>query len=384
MQTMKARVFTFPVPAALALGLLALGLLACPQEKKDNVTPAPEAPAQPASQPTSQPTSQAAKPEDHPKTTEPVALKNLFLVPETSSDVVIQVGEHKIGKTAFESKLRLFQIQLTAAGMPKELTREAVLQGVISQLVEPVLMKQVAKDLGIELDSRLYKQELKKLNQRISEDEHFRAFLAQAGNTDEQRKQDMKDAALSLQIRGHLTKVVRTETATSVADYYARNKKDYVQRSGRETWRIFIRASQSLPERDREANRLKAQSIHKEANKKIKDFEGLARLHSEGGKANSGGYIGWVGSGTFAKKLDQQIINAKANTILPLYDDASGFYIYKVGTYRKERIKSLDEVGDEIFNRMFKRVLEEKLRGKLVTLKSKIKVQVNIPELTKK
>ena len=381
---MHTRVFSYVLPVT-ALGLV----IACAPQEKDSEAPktvAPEAKpsSQPASQPSSQPSSQAAggeKPADHPSTKKPVTLAEIFKMPETESDIVIQIGKHTVDRKALEAKLRLLQIQLTAAGMPDDLNRQAVLHGAISQLTEPVLMAQVASDLGLKLDKKLYRKSLNELNQRIKKDEHFKAFLKQAGNTPEQRKRDIRDATLDMQVRMHLTQIVKTETATSVADYYEKNKKDFIERGGRESWRIFIRAPQGLPDRDREASRLKAKSIHEKAVKNVKGFEGLARLHSEGGKGASGGHIGWVSKGTFAEKLDNQIVNAKPNSILPLYDDASGFYIYKIGGQRKERVKTLKEVEEQIFKRMFRRVLEQKIRTKLSDLKKRITIEIKIPEL---
>ena len=194
----------------------------------------------------------------------------------------------------------------------------------------------------------------------------------------------MKHETLSFQVREHLMQIAQTETATSVQAYYEKNKRDYIERAGIQTWRIFIKAPQNLPDRDREASRLKAESIHKKATAKKQDFENLARLYSEGGKAAQGGFIGWISPGTFAEKLDKQLQEAQQNSILPLYDDASGFYIYKTGKKRAERTKKLAEVKDIIVRKMFRRVVEKKLNDKLRQLRNSIDVEILIPELAQK
>ena len=346
-----------------------------------------QASSQPTSQPSSQPASQATsqpteKPSDHPKAFEPVKLADMFAMPKTETDTVIKVKDRIVSRKEFETKLRVMQVQLTAAGLPDDLTRESVLTGAVTQVVEPLLMKQIADELGINLDQKLYESQLAELNARIEKDEYFKAFLKKAGNTPEQRAIDMKHETLSFQIRDHLLKIAQTETATSVQAYYEKNKRDYIERAGTQTWRIFIRAPQNLPDRDREASRLKAESIHKKATAKKKDFENLARLYSEGGKAAQGGYIGWISPGTFAEKLDKQLQEARPNSVLPVYDDATGFYIYKTGKKRAERVKELEEVKDKILKKMFRRVVEKKLSEKLKALRNSINVEILIPELT--
>jgi len=166
-----------------------------------------------------------------------------------------------------------------------------------------------------------------------------------------------------------------------VATYYQKHQRDYTERGGREVWRIFIRAPVNLPERDREANQLKAESLQKQAMKTPEKFEVLAKSFSEGGKGPQGGYIGWVSRGTFAKELDNQIATAKPNTILPVHADVGGFYIYKVGKLRVERVRPLAEVQDEIFQRMFRQLREKRIQEKLKELKERIKIVINIPEL---
>ena len=151
--------------------------------------PASQSASQPASQPTSQP---AEKPSDHPSTFEPIKLADLFAMPKTKSDIVIKVDDRTISRAAFETKLRVLQVQLTAAGIPKDLTREVVLTGAVTQLVEPLLMQLIAKELDIKLDQKLYNSQLEALNARINKDDYFKAFLKKAGNTPAQRAKDMK------------------------------------------------------------------------------------------------------------------------------------------------------------------------------------------------
>lgn len=340
----------------------------------------------PASAPSSQASSQPMeKPKDHPVTSSiAVGLEAIFAMPKIQSKVAIQVGDHAIAPQQLENQLRLLQVQLSAAGMPKGLKREKVLWAAIDQLTEPILMKQIADELKVKFDSALYQKRLAELENRIKNDPKFQAFLRRAGNTAADRKHDIRDSTIALQVRKQLSREIMTETATSVASYYAKHQRDYTERGGREVWRIFIRAPINLPERDREAHRLKAESIHTMAKKKPGEFEVLARSHSEGGKGPQGGFIGWVSVGTFAKTLDLQISKAKVNSILPVYNDASGFYIYKIGRQRKEHIRPLSEVQDEIFQRMFRPLREKRLQQRLGALKKQIKIQVNIPELKTK
>jgi parvulin-like peptidyl-prolyl isomerase len=365
-------------------GLLAsIALFAgCPKEGGPPDQPKVEdkaaQPATPSSQPSSQP---GSMPKEHNTSTVPVTLQDLFKMPQTPDDVVIKVGATELRRGDLEAKLRELQIQLGAVGLPAQITRKEVLSAAVEQLIEIELRRQFAKELGVKVDPKEVAAWVKNEEEKMERDPAYKAFLAQAGNTHEQRMRDGEILLLGDGVLAKLTEDLRTRTSTTLKAYYERNKKDFIEREGVEVWRIFVKAPAGIAERDRDVAKSRAEEIYKEASKHPDRFETIAMTRSEGGSVANKGYIGYVSRGTLAKDIEDKIFAAKTGAVLPLHEDASGFYIYKTGKHRGERARSYEEVKDEIFARLYRPMLNEQLDKELKKLRDKREIKVLIPEL---
>ena len=134
-------------------------------------------------------------------------------------------------------------------------------------------------------------------------------------------------------------------------------------------------------QRDRDIARARAEDLRKRALKAPDNFTNLAISHSEGGKASDGGYIGFVAKGTVDPRLESQLFEAKANSILPLWEDASGFFVYKVGRRREDRQATFEDVADFILDRVYRKTISERIDAELTTLRDEQDVKIMLPEL---
>ncbi len=366
------------VRAALCL-VASLSLWACPAtEKTGGGAKAP--PDSPSSGPASQP---GSVPGDHTTSTTPVSLDDLFKMPKTPP-VVLKVGEVEVGREVLENKLRQMQLQLSATGIPEGTTRSEVLKGAIDQLIEYEFTMLMAKNLGVKEDKKAIDVWVKDLEERMEAEPAFKALLLRAGNSREQR---LKDAKFMVTAEGVTTKLLerlRTKTATALRGYYDSHQADYMEHAGVEAWRIHLKAPAGMTQQDRDSARLRAMDVEKKARKKPGDFESLAKHYSEGGNATTGGYLGFVGRGTFAPALEEQIFAAKPNTILPLYEDPGGFYIYKVGKRREARVKKYEDVEEQIFQTFVRGFLHKEVEKERVKLREATAIEVFVPELASK
>lgn len=365
------------------------GLLsACAAEKEPPAKAESAAPAKaesPPAQPSSGPASASSKPADHPVTASTAqALKDLFKMPELEGDVVAKVGDRTVNTGALEHELLQMQIQLGATGLPPQLSRERVLRGAVDRLVEREMQWALAKTLGTKPDPGYAKQWLTDLEERMEAQPSFKSFLLQAGKDAEQRKADAERAALRQAIVDKVRAQVKGETEAEAKAYYDSHQADYTERAGTEVWRIFVKAPRGMVQRDRDIARGRAAGLLERAKKAPKNFPNIAISHSEGGKASTGGFIGWVSKGTLAPDLEKQLFAAKAGSILPLWEDASGFYVYKVGRSRKTRVRPFSEVADQILDKVYRTTITKKIDSELDRLRGETKVEILVPELQKK
>lgn len=334
----------------------------------------------PASQPASSASSKAAMPEGHDTSTRAVTLDDVFKLPETP-EVVAKVNDRAITRAMLEERLRQAQVQVSATGVSMKLTRYQALRDSIDGLVDRELQRALAAKLGVTVDPKAVDAWLVDLEERIKTTPSFRAFLLRAGKDEAARRRDAEQAVemdtIVLAIRAQVEK----ETEIEAKQYYDQNSKQYLEREGRETWRIFIKAPKGMIQRDRDVARARAEELHGKAKKDPKSFESLAISFSEGGNATQGGFIGWLGRGTLVPELEAQIYAAKPNTILPLYEDAGGFYIYKVGQARKERQLPFEEVKGQIMDQVYRTTIQRRIDTEIEALRKAQQVQIFIPEL---
>jgi parvulin-like peptidyl-prolyl isomerase len=297
--------------------------------------------------------------------------------------VVATVDGRPIDKAQLEQVLRQTQIQLNATRPDVPITRFKVLDGAVHQLVERALMHELADKLGAKPDPEYAKAWLADLEGRMAADESFAAFLLRAGKDPEARKRDAEEEAIDHAIVETIRQQVRSELDSEAKAYYDRNKKQYLEYEGREVWRLFVKAPRGMVQRDRDIARTRVEGLLAQAKKlkKADDFENLVKSNSEGGKGREGGYIGWVARKTFAKELEDQIYAAKVNTILPIYEDAHGYYIYWVGKHRPERQVPFEEVREQILDQVFRTMIDKEMDKRLEGIRKQAKVEIHIPEL---
>ncbi len=121
---------------------------------------------------------------------------------------------------------------------------------------------------------------------------------------------------------------------------------------------ILIKVSTEDPPNKVEEKRKKAEEILEKA-KKMKDFSSLAKQYSESNTAPKGGDMGWIQGGTVDESLEKILFPRKAGELIGVARGIDGFYIFKIEDAVEEKLKSLEEVKDQILQKLKK----EKARG---------------------
>ena len=128
-------------------------------------------------------------------------------------------------------------------------------------------------------------------------------------------------------------------------------------------------------------NKEEARAIIKKINNKSK-FSELAKTHSTGPSGKNGGNLGWFGPGQMVKEFEQATFSLKKGEISqePI-KTKFGFHIIKLNDIRDAKPKKLDEIKQNIIDKITKislSNLENKIRNN-----QKIKI-VNFEDIVKK
>ncbi len=114
---------------------------------------------------------------------------------------------------------------------------------------------------------------------------------------------------------------------------------------------ILIKVSAQDPPDKIEEKRKKAEEILEKA-KKTKDFSSLAKQYSESNTASKGGDLGWIQGGSADESLEKILFSKKAGDLIGVVSGREGFYIFKIEETVEEKLKSLEEVKDQILQRI--------------------------------
>ena len=116
---------------------------------------------------------------------------------------------------------------------------------------------------------------------------------------------------------------------------------------------ILIKVSREDPPNKVEEKRKKAEEILEKA-KKTKDFSSIAKQYSESNTAPKGGDMGWVQEGTVDESMERILFSMKTGELSGLAKGGDGFYIFKIEDVVEGKLKSFEEVKDQILQTLKK------------------------------
>lgn len=140
-----------------------------------------------------------------------------------------------------------------------------------------------------------------------------------------------------------------------IKSYYEANKdSQFKEKEQVRARHILIKLPTGASEEERKKLRQKAEKILKEA-KSGADFAELAKKYSEDeGTKDKGGDLGYFTKGRMVPEFERAAFSLKPGEISDIVETQYGFHIIKVEDKKPERVKSLDEVRDEIERKLRK------------------------------
>ncbi len=142
------------------------------------------------------------------------------------------------------------------------------------------------------------------------------------------------------------------KSAVSITDeqveyYYEDNREIFRQEKEARARHILFKLGQNAAEEEEKKVREKASMVLAKA-RKGEDFPSLAKKYSEGPTAQKGGDLGYFSEGRMVKPFDEAVFKMKKGEISELVRTRFGYHIIKVEDVKEERVRTLDEVREEI------------------------------------
>jgi len=161
-------------------------------------------------------------------------------------------------------------------------------------------------------------------------------------------------------------------TPTEIESYYKKHAEELMAPDSVHLRTIMLRFSEDNTE---DVVRQKAADVVKLA-REGRDFGELAKLYSQGGKADDNGDFGFVDKGQMREDFEKVIFSLKPGEVSDPVKADTGYYIFKVEEKRESRVRTLSEARTDIENIIFREKAQKRYQEWIAKLKRDAFIQI--------
>ncbi len=248
----------------------------------------------------------------------------------------------------------------------------------LNRMIDNLLMEQESRKTGITVRSEEVTDAIKDMHKqrKISPDE-FRKTLQREGMTLDAYRKDIGDQLVRLKLIRRDIKSKVAVTDEEIGEYYRKHREDY---DGKEAVRIK-QILLLLPKEENPAAKEKlhvgADAIHKRL-LNGEPFELLSAKFSQGPAAAEGGDIGYIEKGMIHSEVEDAAFSLPLNQISGVIESPVGFHIIQVVDRRGAGLKAIENVREEIRDKIDREKMEKKFGEWLVELRKKSHIEIKL------
>lgn len=247
---------------------------------------------------------------------------------------------------------------------------------ILRNKIDQALLVQKGKDLDINVDSDLskYLAELQK-NSSIADPDKFHEYVRQQTHMSyEDFVQQAKDGIVT-------QRVIRQEVGSRIVvkhedieKYYNEHKSEFVRKEQVFLSEILV-STNGKNATSMAAALAKAKALVTRA-KNGERFADLAKDNSDAVTAQAGGELGGWSQGQLAKKIEDAVWNQPRGYVTDPIQLENGYLVLKVDDHQKAGQASLDEVSNEIMEKLFTPKMQPAVREYLTKLRTQAFLEI--------
>jgi peptidyl-prolyl cis-trans isomerase C len=347
------------------LAMLVLAAVACNDPKPAPVVQPPDQKADagtmPAADAGTTPAADAGtKAEAKPAATGPVAVVN-----------GVEISREKYNQSVDELKKRFSMF----GGNIPEAQLARFQQKIIERMVEDELLGQEMKKNNVAASEEDINKEFEAYKAKTPGGaEQFDQFLARSGMTPDKIKEDIRQR---LTLKQYLNKDGALNiTDEEIAAYYKENEKRYEVKERIKASHILVKVDPKDDKAKQDEAKKKIDGLYAEVSKKGSDFNAIAKEKSDGPSAPRGGDLGFFSRGRMVKEFEDVAFAMKPGTLSKPVKTQFGWHIIKLEEKQDAGTRKLEEVKDEIKERLESRKFRTERDKLLERLRKDGKVEV--------
>jgi peptidyl-prolyl cis-trans isomerase D len=166
-------------------------------------------------------------------------------------------------------------------------------------------------------------------------------------------------------------------TELEIKEHYEYSRSSYSVPAQVKARHILFKLDDKAKEKEERRVREVAKKVLEQA-KKGKDFAALAKRYSEGPSKDKGGDLGYFSKGKMVKPFETAAFSLKKGEISELVRTRFGYHIIKVEDVKEARTKPLEEVRDQIKQKLLKSVCSDLAHEKGLSLLDQMPYDVDL------
>jgi parvulin-like peptidyl-prolyl isomerase len=294
------------------------------------------------------------------------SLLYLVLTPETApppqpgAKLVAEVNGQPITAEAFNEKYSRFTLRFHVPVTDSPEAATELKLGFLNKLIETELLLQEAAVRGLTVPQEELDVEISHLKEDYPKDTLDEALEKIGVRLEEWKKDREEKLLIDKLIHREIDSVIHVSDE-EIEEYYKAHRDEF-------QLPLMVRARQIVVASEEEANSLRTRLVRGE------DFAELAKLYSLSPDAKAGGDLGVFAKGQMPEVFDEIVFRYRVGSISKVVKSPYGYHIFKVEDRIRPRLQKLEEVSDQIAERIFQGRQEAFFKEWLDSLKKQAKI----------
>jgi peptidyl-prolyl cis-trans isomerase SurA len=304
------------------------------------------------------------------------------VAPETHvvEEIVAKVNGRIITRGEIEKQKQQIAAELQQQGATGVQLREAEAKrdaDALRDQIDQLLLVEKGKELNINVDADINRRiaDLQSSSKIADADKFHDWVREQSGETFEDFKDQLKNQFLTQRVISEEVYRNINIPRAEIEKYYNDHKSEFIRQEMVQLREVLVAVTDPAPDKVAAAEK-KAKAIVDRARKGETKFTDLARQYSDAPTATQDGELGAFKRGDLPKDLEEIVFKQPKGYVTDPIRRPAGFEIYKVDEKYAAGQASLDEVQQEVMNKLMEPLVGPKTRDYLTQLRQTAFLQI--------
>jgi peptidyl-prolyl cis-trans isomerase SurA len=308
------------------------------------------------------------------------AFLNVVVHAAVTDRIVAVVNDEVITLSEWDNAFEPYRERFDASyqGPDREKARADNKLILLNRMIDNLLMEQEARKTAITVRNEEVTDAINDMRKqrKMSEDEFSKALEREGMTLDSYRK-DFRDQLMRIKLIRRDIKSRVAVTDEEIGEYYRRHREDYEGKEAVRIKQILFALPNEADSAMKEKLRADAEAIHRRL-MNGEPFDQLSARYSQGPEAATGGDIGYIEKGMILHEVDDVAFSLPLNQISGVIESSVGFHIIQVIDRRGAGFKAIENVREEIREKIDREKMEKKFGEWLDELRKKSHIEIKL------